>query len=144
MGGRDILRKKKKDEQPIAAPNRDVPLPLSQRAVSRHRELSDLSGLREFMEAHPRRIKKLVRRPFDLQPGENTEVSTMRMPPFMRNSNAEPLTLSDWQYSLLMNWVDEQESRPKSRKPKPTRFTTAAKARRDQVLARTRRVADKP
>ena len=144
MGGRDALRKKKKDEQPIEAPNRDVPLPLSQRAVSRHRELSDLSGLREFIEAHPGRIKTLVRRPFDIQPGENTDVSTMRMPPFMRNSNAEPLTLSDWQYSLLMSWVDEQEARPKSRKPKPTQFTAAAKARRDQVLARARRVGDKP
>jgi hypothetical protein len=144
MGGRDMLRKKKKDEQPIEAPNRDMPLPLSQRAVSRHRELSDLSGLREFIEAHPGRIKELVRRPFDIQPGENTDVSTMRMPPFMRNSNAEPLTLSAWQYSLLMDWVDEQESRPKSRKPKATQFATAAKARRDQVLARARRVADKP
>jgi len=144
MGGRDRLRKKKTDEQPIAAPNRDVPLPLSQRAVSRHRELSDLSGLREFIEAHSGRIKELVRRPFDIQPGENTLVSTMRMPPFMRNSNAEPLTLSAWQYSLLMDWVAEQEKRPKSRKPKPTRFAARAKASRDQVLARVRRVAGKP
>ncbi len=141
MGGRDMLRKKKKDEQPIAAANRDVPLPLSQRAVSRHRELSDLSGLREFIEAHRGRIKELVRRPFDIQPGENTNVSTMRMPPFMRNSNAEPLTLSAWQYDLLMSWVDEQESRPKGQKPKPTQFAQRAKARRDDVLARARRVA---
>jgi hypothetical protein len=144
MGGRDMLRKEKKDEQPIAAANRDVPLPLSQHAVSRHRELSDLSGLREFIEAHPGRIKQLVRMPFDIQPGENIDVSTMRMPPFMRNSNAEPLTLSAWQYSLLMSWVAKQEARPKTRKPKPTQFETAAKARRDQVLARTRRVAGKP
>jgi hypothetical protein len=145
MGGRDMLRKKKKDEEPIAAPNRDVPLPLSQRAVSRHRELSDLSGLREFIEAHRGRIKELVRRPFDIHPGENTDVSTMRMPPFMRNSNAEPLTLSAWQYDLLMSWVDEQESRPKGQKPKPTKFEQRAKARRADVLARARRVAaDKP
>ena len=141
MGGRDMLRKKKKDEQAIAAPNRDVPLPLSQRAVSRHRELSDLSGLREFIEAHPRRIKELVRKPFDIHPGENTDVSTMRMPPFMRNSNAEPLTLSAWQYDLLMSWVDEQESRPAGKKPKPTKFALRAKARRDDVLARAQRVA---
>ena len=145
MGGRDMLRKKKKDEQPIVAPNRDVPLPLSQRAVSRHRELSDLSGLREFIEAHRGRIKELVRRPFDIHKGENTDVSTMRMPPFMRNSNAEPLTLSGWQYDLLMGWVDEQESRPLGQKPKPTKFAQRAKARRDDVLARARRVAaDKP
>jgi hypothetical protein len=141
MGGRDMLRKKKKDEQPIAAPNRDVPLPLSQRAVSRHRELSDLSGLREFIEAHRGRIKELVRRPFDIHPGENTDVSTMRMPPFMRNSNAEPLTLSAWQYDLLMSWVDEQESRPLSQKPKPTKFAQRAKARREDVLARAQRIA---
>ena len=141
LGGRDMLRKKRKDEQPIEAPNRDVPLPLSQRAVSRHRELSDLSGLREFIEAHRGRIKELVRRPFDIHPGENTDVSTMRMPPFMRNSNAEPLTLSAWQYDLLMSWVDEQESRPAGQKPKPTIFAQRAKARRDEVLARAQRVA---
>ena len=28
----------------------------------------------------------------------------MQMPPFMRNSNAEPLTLTEWQYDLVMEW----------------------------------------
>ena len=28
----------------------------------------------------------------------------MQMPPFMRASNAEPLTLAKWQYDLLMAW----------------------------------------
>ena len=28
----------------------------------------------------------------------------MRMPPFMRHSNAYPLTLARWQYDLMMRW----------------------------------------
>jgi hypothetical protein len=29
----------------------------------------------------------------------------MQMPPFMRNSNALPLTIANWQYKLLQQWV---------------------------------------
>lgn len=36
----------------------------------------------------------------------------MRMPPFMRNSNAGPLTLAAWQYDLLMDWVKAVETQP--------------------------------
>jgi hypothetical protein len=143
MGGRDRLRKAKKDEQPLPAANRDVPLPLSQRAVSRHRELSDLSGLREFIEAHPGRIKQLVRAPFDMQPGEDADRTTMQMPPFMRNSNAEPLSLATWQYDLLLAWVKEQERQKK--KPQPqSLLKRAAKSRRTEVLARVARARRPP
>ena len=139
MGGRDALRNA--DVQPpLTAPSRSRPLPLSERAVGRHRELSDLSRLRDFIEENPGRIERLVRAPFDLHPGEDFDFSTMRMPPFMRNSNAEPLTLSAWQYGLLMSWVQEQAGKSAKQRPQ-TALRTAALKRRGDVLARMRRVA---
>jgi hypothetical protein len=33
------------------------------------------------------------------------DVTTMRMPPFMRQSNALPLTLAAWQYDLVIQWA---------------------------------------
>ena len=72
----------------------------------------------------------------------------MRMPPFMRQSNASPLTLAAWQYALLMRWVDEQQLRPAAptlaaaavlRPPDPNAplqpLTQEATARRAEVLA---------
>jgi hypothetical protein len=138
MGGRDALRNA--DVPPLSAPNSSQPLPLSERAVSRHRELSDLSRLRDFIQENPERIERLVRAPFDLHPGEDIDSSTMRMPPFMRNSNAEPLTLSVWQYQLLMSWVKQQSGKTAQQRPQ-TALRVAALKRRQQVLARMHRVA---
>jgi hypothetical protein len=45
-----------------------------------------------------------------------------------------PLSLSAWQYDLLMQWVDKQARAPRE-------ITSSAKTRRDQVLARVRRNA---
>ena len=36
----------------------------------------------------------------------------MRMPPFMRQSNALPLTLAAWQYDLTMRWADAVAAAP--------------------------------
>jgi hypothetical protein len=55
--------------------------------------------------ANPSRMKELVRAAFEVEPGEDGSSTTMRMPPFMRHSNALPLALSAWQYDLLMRWV---------------------------------------
>jgi len=64
----------------------------------------------------------------------------MRMPPFMRGSNANPLTLSAWQYNLLMRWAsDLVAARPAivARAPRePAPMSAAAAARRAEVLAR--------
>jgi hypothetical protein len=66
----------------------------------------------------------------------------MRMPPFMRQSNAEPLTLSSWQYELLMQWVGSVNAAPPSAVaqgmpgPVPADVATAADVRRSAVLAR--------
>ena len=40
-----------------------------------------------------------------------TDRTSMRMPPFMRQSNAEPLTPANWQYDLLMRWVERRIER---------------------------------
>ena len=74
--------------------------------------LSDLQELRHFVRATPGRLKQLVRAPFAVEQFETVDVSTMRMPPFMRQSNALPLTLSVWQYELLMAWVNDVEQTP--------------------------------
>lgn len=101
MGGRDVLRDR---DIPIAAPSADEPFPLAARAREQHRELADLNQLRSWVQTHPDRLAELVREPFTVWPGESPGASTMRMPPFMRNSNAYPLTMARWQYDLLMKW----------------------------------------
>jgi hypothetical protein len=108
MGARDRLRNPDL-KIGTAVPGND-PLPLSTHARSRHRTLSDLVELEQFVRSHPGRLKSLVRAAFEVGadegPGNGAqELTTMRMPPFMRNSNAQPLTLSAWQYETLMQWV---------------------------------------
>jgi hypothetical protein len=116
MGGLDRLRDPNK---PIgASSSSDVPLPLSERAKERHRDLAELESLKVLVQEQAQRLTQLVRPPFtmttgdpneQLQPGqrsvnESGEFTNTQMPPFMRNSNANPLTLSNWQYDLLMRW----------------------------------------
>jgi hypothetical protein len=97
MGGADRLRD---PNIAVPEPSADIPLPLSERARQRHRSLSDLRDLESWVKENPNRLVEIVRPPF-----ANTGQS-MQMPPFMRNSNAGPLSLTHWQYDLLMAWVD--------------------------------------
>jgi hypothetical protein len=140
MGSRDRLRN---PDTPLPSRTPDEPLPLSEHARTRHRELADLEGLKDFISSYPGRIQRLVRHPFAIEAGENSIVSSMRMPPFMRNSNAEPLTLSQWQYDLLMDWVDKHTPSTKARKV-PRELSPRAKAHRDAVVARVGRNARLP
>ncbi|MBV8575421.1 MAG: hypothetical protein JOZ58_10355, partial [Acetobacteraceae bacterium] len=103
MGSLDALRDR---DFPIAAPSTDVPLPLSEHARSRHRTLSGIAELRDLVARQPDRLKTLIRQPFEVDDGEQGgDVTTMRMPPFMRQSNALPLTLAAWQYDLVIQWA---------------------------------------
>jgi hypothetical protein len=103
MGSLDALRDR---DFAIAAPSTDVPLPLSEHARSRHRTLSGINELRGLMARQPDRLKALIRQPFEVEDGEQGgDVTTMRMPPFMRQSNALPLTLAAWQYDLVIRWA---------------------------------------
>jgi hypothetical protein len=103
MGSLDALRDR---DFAIAAPSTDVPLPLSEHARSRHRTLSGIAELRDLVARQPDRLKTLIRQPFEVEDGEQgADVTTMRMPPFMRQSNALPLTLAGWQYDLVIQWA---------------------------------------
>jgi hypothetical protein len=143
MGSRDMLRNRL-TAIPTAAPGLN-PLPLSSHAKSRHRALSDLIELKRFVQANPRRLKTLVRPAFEVGPGEGPtrqaqEQTSMRMPPFMRHSNAQPLTLSVWQYELLQSWGDSVEGliggAAIQKATAPPKMSPAAERRLYEVLKR--------
>jgi len=102
MTNKDALRNV---DYTIPASSAIEPLPLSEHARTRHLSIQDIDGLVELIAEHPNRLEKLIRQPFEAERDETVNTTTMRMPPFMRNSNAYPLTLSVWQYELLMEWV---------------------------------------
>ena len=138
LGGRDALRNALFK---IAAPTNDDPLPLSDHARMRHRAMSDLQNLIEIVSLDPNRIKAVVRPPFEVEGFEDALTTSMRMPPFMRQSNALPLSLANWQYDLLMRWVDRTIERARLRGmqfaiPAPPVLSPSAAARRAAVLAR--------
>ena len=102
FGARDLLR----DQSiALAAPTDNSPLPITERAISRHMRLAELDDLRRLVAEKPDRLKALIRAPFQTTRSETFNATTMQMPPFMRQSNALPLTLSNWQYRRLMAWV---------------------------------------
>jgi hypothetical protein len=142
MGGRDALRN---PLYKLAAPTTDDPLPLSEHARMRHRAMSDLQNLIEIVSLDANRIKAMVRPPFEVESFESGDSTSMRMPPFMRQSNALPLTLANWQYDLLIRWVERTATRTAlfrrtageaAGPPSPRVLSPAAAARRASVLAR--------
>ncbi len=150
MGGQDRLRN---SSFALPAIGQDVKLPLSEHARMRHHMLSDLEALRDFVGQNPGRLAKLIRSSFEAERGESASgigTTTMRMPPFMRNSNAGPLTLATWQYDLLMAWVKAIESQPAPAAPLDMLARRAARPlsdgavrRREHVLARIARVRER-
>jgi hypothetical protein len=137
MGSRDSLRD---GNISIEAPSSNVPLPLSDRARDRHRGLSDIIALKNFVREHPDRLAALIRKPFSFGATESALRTTMQMPPFMRASNAGPLTLTKWQYELLMAWRDSVVAAPELPIAFETRLEEEAsvrsRRRRSAVLAR--------
>jgi hypothetical protein len=107
LGGQDALRNRL---ERVAAPTSDQPLPIGEHAREKHRSISDLDQLRELVGLQPTRLRQLIRGAFEAEQGEDGSNTTMRMPPFMRASNANPLTLVGWQYDLVMRWADAVSS----------------------------------
>lgn len=130
MTNMDALRN---EDYPVPASSDGQTLPLSEHGRMRHKSIQDIDGLKEFIDKHRGRLKKLIREPFQVEKDETDGTTTMRMPPFMRHSNANPLTLSTWQYRLLMAWV---KSVPAGKKPKLSRD---AQRRLDQIRAKLER-----
>lgn len=135
MGSQDALRN---PDLRVGPATDDTPLPISEHARARHRSLSDTEALRNLVLQSPDRLRRLIRAAFEVEPAETGNGTTMRMPPFMRQSNALPLTLSGWQYDLVMRWVDEVLAPPTivAGAELPTGLSDAAAARREAVLAR--------
>jgi hypothetical protein len=124
----------------VPAASRGEKLPLYEHARTRHRAMQDIDWLKELIATQPNRLRTLIRLPFEVERGETADAnavgsSTMRMPPFMRNSNGFPLTLSAWQYELLMKWVDSVRRKKKVKKPALPKLSEDAQSRRDRVLA---------
>ena len=148
MGGLDKLRDPNKPI--LAVSSDDLPLPLSERARERHRDLAEMESLKALVLQQPQRLTGLIRAPFTLiqpNPNEAQDVqrsvnesggaTNMQMPPFMRQSNANPLTLSQWQYQLLMKWAADLTARgvaPRAIAPKP--LSERARQRQQRVMAR--------
>jgi hypothetical protein len=148
MGSRDLLRNQR---YAVAAPNvKTEPLPLTQYAKSRHRNFADINALRTFITQHkdPNRLLQLIRGAFEVERMEDGDNTSMRMPPFMRHSNAFPLTLSAWQYKLLMSWVQsvirEDALGTKAKAPIVAKtLSDEAQDRREVVLTRMKAGAPK-
>lgn len=104
MGGHDRLRNALYKLAPVSDAD---PLPLSKHARMRHRQLSDLQNLEGLVQLDPDRLRAIIRPPFESESFENGNATSMRMPPFMRQSNALPLTVVGWQHELLMRWLDK-------------------------------------
>lgn len=109
----------------------------------RHRALSDLQNLIELVSLDPNRLRTLVRPPFEIEDFETPLATSMRMP-LMRQSNAEPLTLANWQYDLLMRWVDRVIERLRAATlalpggPVPRKLSASAATRRASAGAHRR------
>jgi hypothetical protein len=132
MTNKDKLRT---SSDAVPSSSRLMPLPLSELARERHTSIQDIDGLKDLIAEHPHRLEALIRQPFQVEQEETADNTTMRMPPFMRNSNAFPLTLSVWQYDLLMAWVKSQRTSRKAARPARRKISREAVARREAVLA---------
>ena len=140
MGALDALRD---GDIAMPAPSGNIPLPVTDRAHERHRNLSDIVALKRFIREKPSRLEALIRPPFTRSDEESPVATTMQMPPFMRNSNAQPLTLTVWQYELLMEWQRRVLAAPPTIEDADAalrEISSAAEERRAQVLERLRSV----
>ncbi len=136
LGGRDALRN---PDFAVGPANDADPLPLSTHARMRHRALSDLQALHDFVQLRPGRLAQLIRKTFHLDAAETAIATNMQMPPLMRNSNALPLTLTSWQYDLLMSWVSEVTNTPVATPlGRSAVVANRARVRHAQVLGRIR------
>ncbi len=101
----------------------DTRLPVSTLGRDVHSELTAMPVLLEFLRTNADRTRRLIRPPYALvresAPDEprppvgrrrpwdaDVSLHDMRMPPYMRDSDASPLSLSRRQYVQLMSLVD--------------------------------------
>ncbi|MFL6452130.1 MAG: hypothetical protein ACJ746_31355 [Bryobacteraceae bacterium] len=103
----------------------EAPLPYSKTVAVAHSALADLESLLEFLTRRADRVKLLLRPPFGVigeleeappaipQPAyrdpriQRDLTHDMRMPPFMRDSDAAPLSLTRRQYHQILTLIDK-------------------------------------
>jgi hypothetical protein len=108
---------------PSAPDPRDGNLPYSDAAHFRHGELCDVETLLDFLQQNADQVKRLIRPPFGRfeqlaghrgpKPNpdfrdprvKRDQLHDMRMPPYMRDSDTAPLSITVRQYDALMELV---------------------------------------
>lgn len=109
----------------------------------RHQELCDIEVLLDFFQAKPNHVEKLVRPPFgrfvDLAKRhsgfrdprvERDQLHDMRMPPYMRDSDCFPLSITRRQYEVLKKLLREAKKKKLKLKSPIERLSEELKQRR--------------
>ena len=109
---------------PVAPTPSDGDLPYADAAHFRHGELSDIETLLDLFSQNSTTVKKIIRAPFGRfrqmpkRPHQNPsptfrdprvardQLHDMRMPPYMRDSDALPLSITRRQYEALIKLLD--------------------------------------
>lgn len=76
------------------------PLPLTERARRRHRQLASVDALKNILRDNPRLFEQVVR-----PPAGDSPFYTIQMPALMRGSDRYPLHLTRRQYDMLLSWA---------------------------------------
>jgi len=146
------------DQTLIPDPNRDARVPFHDTAVEMHAPLADADDLALFLRTGGDRVKLLVRPPYGAfkelaaNPAATAPsnpqrrdprivrdtLHDMRMPPYMRDSDATALSLTRRQYNFLMDVVDALQVK-RGAAPGSQPLPTATNAHVAQVVARRKK-----
>jgi hypothetical protein len=146
------------DQLPIPPPNPDARVPFHDRAVELHEPKADADDLALFLRTQSALVKRLIRPPYgafkELAANPSATAASdpqhrdpritrdtlhdMRMPPYMRDSDATALSLTRRQYNFLMDVVDALQV-PRGAAPGSQPLPTATNAHVAKVLARRKK-----
>ena len=142
----------------IPAPNPNALVPFHDTAVDMHAPLADADDLALFLRTMSAHVKRLVRPPYgafkDLAANPSATATPnpqqrdpritrdtlhdMRMPPYMRDSDATALSLTRRQYKFLMDMVNALQV-PRGAAPGSQPLPTATNAHLARVVARRKK-----
>jgi len=152
----------------LTQPTPQNPVPYAEVASDVHEPLADIEVLMDFLRDYADRVHLLIRPPYALfreladDPDQTPRtrrdprrtrdgVHDMRMPPFMRDSDASPLSLTRRQYAQLMDLVDRLKAGMPAgvvadvmRAARPAAPNTPAREHVHRVLSRRRQKPEQP